>query len=297
MTISLDQEAAVEGRWTVAERLVTERLVLRSWRLDDTDAALGIYGDAEIARWLSPAMDRAADAPAMRLLLQQWVAEDSRMIPPAGRWAIESRDDGRLVGGAILLPLPPGDVDLEMGWQLHSSAWATGMRRRRVAPTHDGRSVRDRRGSRRGPPAQPSRRGDRSPDRHGMGRRNGEVLRPATSGVPPAASGRGVGLPRAERTRSHRLAECVRPLVSPSERPAVRPGSRASGGAVASPTRLNRRAASTRSLVAGSQRIRPSEALPTGHKSALNLVRAPMACVHEQQLIHRGSGSLVRTEN
>ena len=110
----------------MAERLVTERLVLRAWRLDDADAALGIYGDAEVARWLSPAVDRAADAPAMRLLLQQWVAEDSRMIPPAGRWAIESRDDGRLIGGAILLPLPPGDVDLEMGWQLHPSAWGNG---------------------------------------------------------------------------------------------------------------------------------------------------------------------------
>jgi RimJ/RimL family protein N-acetyltransferase len=122
----LTRKRLSKGRWTVAERLVTERLVLRSWRLDDTDAALGIYGDAEIARWLSPAMDRAADAPAMRLLLQQWLAEDSRMIPPAGRWAIESRDDGRLVGGAILLPLPPGDVDLEMGWQLHPSACGHG---------------------------------------------------------------------------------------------------------------------------------------------------------------------------
>ena len=114
------------GRWTVAERLVTERLVLRSWRLEDADAAQGIYGEADVARWLSPAMDRAPDEPAMRLLLQQWVAEDSRMVPPAGRWAIESRDDGRLVGGAILLPLPPGDVDLEMGWQLQPSAWGHG---------------------------------------------------------------------------------------------------------------------------------------------------------------------------
>jgi RimJ/RimL family protein N-acetyltransferase len=114
------------GRWAVAERLVTERLVLRSWRLDDANAALGIYGDAEVARWLSPAMDRAPDEPAMRLLLQQWVAEDARMTPPAARWAIESRDGGRLLGGAILLPLPPGDVDLEMGWQLHPSAWGRG---------------------------------------------------------------------------------------------------------------------------------------------------------------------------
>src|SRR5688500_1116382 len=104
-------------RETMAEQLVIERLLLRSWRPDDAEAALSVYGDADVARWLSPAVDRAPDAPAMRLLLQQWAAEDSRMMPPAGRWAIERLEDKRLIGGAILLPLPPGNEDLEMGWQ------------------------------------------------------------------------------------------------------------------------------------------------------------------------------------
>jgi RimJ/RimL family protein N-acetyltransferase len=110
----------------MAEQLVTERLLLRPWRVEDADAALGIFGDGEVARWLSPAMDRVSDESAMRLVLQQWTAEDSRMIPPAGRWAIELQEEGRLVGGAILLPLPPGDEDLEMGWQLHPAAWGRG---------------------------------------------------------------------------------------------------------------------------------------------------------------------------
>ena len=99
---------------------------LRPWRVDDADAALGVFGDGEVARWLSPAMDRVSDESAMRLVLQQWTAEDSRTTPPAGRWAIELQEDGRLVGGAILLPLPPGDEDLEMGWQLHPAAWGRG---------------------------------------------------------------------------------------------------------------------------------------------------------------------------
>jgi len=96
----------------MAEQLTTERLVLRPWRPDDAEAALDVYGAAEVARWLSPAMDRVQGVSAMRLLLQQWAAEDSRLIPPAGRWAIELRGDGRLVGGAILLPLPPRGEDL-----------------------------------------------------------------------------------------------------------------------------------------------------------------------------------------
>jgi RimJ/RimL family protein N-acetyltransferase len=72
-------------RQLMAELLVTQRLLLRAWRVEDAEAAMGIYGDAEVARWLSPAMDKVADAAAMRLLLQQWIAEDDRMLPPAGR--------------------------------------------------------------------------------------------------------------------------------------------------------------------------------------------------------------------
>src|SRR5262249_62426722 len=98
----------------MADRLVTGRLVLRGWDADDAAAALDAYGDAEVARWLTPAMDRVGDLAAMRLLLQQWVAEDARLMAPAGRWAIELRDTGQVIGGATLLPLPP-DEEFEGG--------------------------------------------------------------------------------------------------------------------------------------------------------------------------------------
>jgi RimJ/RimL family protein N-acetyltransferase len=109
----------------MAEELLTDRLALRPWILDDAEAALAAYGNADVARWLAPAMDRVPDAAAMRLVLQQWVAEDGRMMPPAGRWAIELREEGRLIGGATLLPLPP-DEEFEIGWQLHPDAWGHG---------------------------------------------------------------------------------------------------------------------------------------------------------------------------
>jgi RimJ/RimL family protein N-acetyltransferase len=70
-------------------------------------------------------MDQVLDPAAMRLVLQQWVAEDARMIPPAGRWAVELREERRLIGGATLLPLPPDD-EYEIGWQLHPDAWGRG---------------------------------------------------------------------------------------------------------------------------------------------------------------------------
>jgi RimJ/RimL family protein N-acetyltransferase len=109
----------------MAHTLVTERLVLRPWSADDAEAALGAYGDAEVARWLAPAMDVVNDLAAMRVVLQQWVAEDARMMTPAGRWAIELRQGGRVIGGATLLPLPPED-EFEIGWQLDQQEWGHG---------------------------------------------------------------------------------------------------------------------------------------------------------------------------
>lgn len=106
--------------------LVAPRLILRGWQVEDALAALAVYGHVEVARWLSPAMDRVPDLAAMRLLLQQWIAETARIALPAGRWAIQRRSDGQVIGGAILLPLPPGDEDLEIGWQLHPDVWGHG---------------------------------------------------------------------------------------------------------------------------------------------------------------------------
>ncbi|WP_236790900.1 GNAT family N-acetyltransferase [Amycolatopsis sp. GM8] len=106
--------------------LSTTRLTLRGWRIDDAPAALEVYGHTAVARWLSPVMDRVPDLAAMRLLLQHWIAETARTPLPAGRWAIERRGDGQVIGGAILLPLPPGNEDLEIGWQLRPDCWGYG---------------------------------------------------------------------------------------------------------------------------------------------------------------------------
>jgi len=98
--------------------LVTGRLRLRPWHPDDADAALALYGDQQVVRWLSPAMTVVNDVAAMRSVLEQWSAEDARLTWPAGRWAVEALDDGRLVGAVALLPLPPGDEDLELSYQV-----------------------------------------------------------------------------------------------------------------------------------------------------------------------------------
>jgi hypothetical protein len=104
---TLDRFVPCLSTGSVDPRLLTDRLVLRAWQVEDAAEALGIYGHPEVARWLSAESDQVPDVAAMRLLLQHWIAEDVRSGAPAGRWAIERRDDGRLLGGAILLRLPP----------------------------------------------------------------------------------------------------------------------------------------------------------------------------------------------
>jgi RimJ/RimL family protein N-acetyltransferase len=110
---------------SVAQELLTERLTLRPWQADDAEAAIGSYGDARVAHWLAPALGQVPDLAAMRQILQRWVAEDQEMEPPAGRWAIERREDKQLIGGATLLPLSPDD-EFEIGWQLNPQAWGHG---------------------------------------------------------------------------------------------------------------------------------------------------------------------------
>lgn len=109
-----------------ARTIITRRLVLRRWRPTDAEEAWTIYRRHEVAAQLNPALGPAPDAAAMRDVLERWIAEDERLAQPAGRWALESRADGRLVGGALLLPLPPGEEDLEFGWHLHPDHWGQG---------------------------------------------------------------------------------------------------------------------------------------------------------------------------
>ncbi|MFE7168109.1 GNAT family N-acetyltransferase [Streptomyces sp. NPDC057616] len=117
-----EHRVVVEG-----SRIITPRLVLRPWTVDDAEAALRVYGAENVAQWLAPAMERVADTAAMRTVLEHWVTSAGALETPTGRWAIELRDGGSVVGGVVLLPLPPDRRDLEIGWQLAPDAWGQGL--------------------------------------------------------------------------------------------------------------------------------------------------------------------------
>jgi len=108
------------------EPLITERLRVRQWTLEDAEPALAIYGAEDVTRWLTPAMERVPDLAGMRAVLQAWIEDQPNMQPPRGRWAVQRRDNGDVIGGLSIRLLPPFDEDLELSWQLRPDAWGHG---------------------------------------------------------------------------------------------------------------------------------------------------------------------------
>jgi RimJ/RimL family protein N-acetyltransferase len=102
------------------------RLQLAPWTMSDGEAALSIFGDGEVARWLAPAMTRVPDLFAMRRLVSRWVADSADIEPPLGRWKVTDRAGGRTVGAVSLQPLPPDDVDVEIAVQIARDRWGNG---------------------------------------------------------------------------------------------------------------------------------------------------------------------------
>ncbi|MFI6512686.1 GNAT family N-acetyltransferase [Streptosporangium sp. NPDC050855] len=106
--------------------LTTDRLTVRDWSPADAGEALAIYGEPEVTRWLSPAMNRLEGEEAMRATLESWESSRPALTPPLGRWAVVRNSDQRIVGGLSLRYLPPDEEDIEIGWQLAPDAWGNG---------------------------------------------------------------------------------------------------------------------------------------------------------------------------
>jgi RimJ/RimL family protein N-acetyltransferase len=57
--------------------------------------------------------------------IERWRGQNAEN-PAEGRWAVARRSDGVVVGTVILVQLPDGDGELEIGWHLHPDAWGHG---------------------------------------------------------------------------------------------------------------------------------------------------------------------------
>jgi RimJ/RimL family protein N-acetyltransferase len=106
--------------------LTTDRLIVRSWSIDDAESALQIFGSPQVAHWLMPAMTPVPDMDAMRAVLRGWQDAQPALAPPQGRWAVERRFDGRVIGSLAILRLPGATGNLGVAWQLNPQQWGRG---------------------------------------------------------------------------------------------------------------------------------------------------------------------------
>jgi ribosomal-protein-alanine N-acetyltransferase len=106
--------------------LNTERLVLGPWTPEDASAGLTIFGNDEVTRWLTPALEPIHDEVGMVTALERWAGEDAEAEPPAGHWAVRRGEDQVLLGSITLRRMPPFQEDLELAWQFSPSHWGNG---------------------------------------------------------------------------------------------------------------------------------------------------------------------------
>jgi RimJ/RimL family protein N-acetyltransferase len=104
--------------------VVTARLIVRPWRLDDADRFFDIYRRDEVARGMG------AEPLRTHREAVEWIDRITARLaadPRFGSWAVVERTTGVPVGGILLKPLPDGDTDMEIGWQLHPDKWGQGL--------------------------------------------------------------------------------------------------------------------------------------------------------------------------
>ncbi|MFJ1752640.1 GNAT family N-acetyltransferase [Kitasatospora sp. NPDC088134] len=103
----------------------TDRLLLRPWGPADRDRAYDLYSRWEVARWLG-AEPRALASPAEADAL---IGRFAARCTPDGRfgvWAVEVRETGVVAGSVLLVPIPGGDGEVEVGWHFHPDSWGRG---------------------------------------------------------------------------------------------------------------------------------------------------------------------------
>lgn len=123
-------------------RLESERLTARAWAEGDAESAFRIYGDPEVARYLSgtPEQDVNTQRESLRKIARMY----ERLGNGMGSFPLMEKATGELVGSVLLKPLPrtedmpaweafrdggeevPPIHEIEVGWHLRRDRWGRG---------------------------------------------------------------------------------------------------------------------------------------------------------------------------
>lgn len=95
----------------------------------DVDAWFAMYGDPEVTRFIGGTT--MLDRRAARSFLEERLAVIAALPEGLGAGAIVRHHDGRIVGSALIKPLPGKDREvasehIEIGWHLAKAHWGQG---------------------------------------------------------------------------------------------------------------------------------------------------------------------------
>jgi uncharacterized protein len=106
-----------------APTLTTDRLVLRQWRPDDLDVMISLDQDPEVMHFVGGIRSPEKTLSAINH------DSVSLALRGLGKWAVELRSSGELIGrvglsGIMTLPIGPA---VEIGWRLQRQHWGLGL--------------------------------------------------------------------------------------------------------------------------------------------------------------------------
>jgi RimJ/RimL family protein N-acetyltransferase/predicted GNAT family acetyltransferase len=106
--------------------IVTPRVLLRPWDLDDADAAFDLFSDPSVAGSMDPVIPPVQTRVDVTKLLDSWILESYKSPVPQGRWAIERQDTGQVIGSIFLTTATPASSLLTLWWQVRPDATGKG---------------------------------------------------------------------------------------------------------------------------------------------------------------------------
>ena len=98
----------------------TERLIVRSYTMDDIDHFFRLNGDKDVMRYIRPAQTREQSKVFLRKIIAAY-----KERPGAGRWGMFSTENGEFVGSFAVIPVENSAM-LQMGYALLKENWGKG---------------------------------------------------------------------------------------------------------------------------------------------------------------------------
>ena len=103
-------------------RLETPRLVIRSFRPNDAEAMLAVFGDPEVRKYLPPFPDPTIESMEKSVGRRMAMEHDHGH----GLWAVERKDTGELIGDCGLMLVEGTGPEVEIAYHYKRSAWNQG---------------------------------------------------------------------------------------------------------------------------------------------------------------------------